>query len=188
MNMSTQSDGEWQAGKTTLLARPAKSLTQTSYDHKPLVAMVPNGIVNKAAIHSISLVGGICDAATTAAGKSLTPAGPRAHETKVHQHRLQMAHDPWPRPGGSDLSLRQMQILELLCQGKTVSQIGRSLGLSFHTVRTHVTRSYQKMKVANRTAAVVAFLNTKGAGNKETRNSVEFCPSCGRNLAIDKSL
>jgi len=147
MNMSTQSDGEWQVGKTTLLTRPAKSLTQTSYDHKPSGAMIPNGIVNKAA-----------------------------------------AHDPLPRSGDSDLSLRQMQILELLCQGKTMSQISRSLGLSFHTVRTHVTRSYQKMKVANRTAAVVAFLNTKGAGNQETRNSVEFCPSCGCNLAIDKSL
>lgn len=49
---------------------------------------------------------------------------------------------------------RQRQILALVAQGLTDAQIGRRLGLSSATVSKHLTRSYARLGVPNRAAAV----------------------------------
>jgi DNA-binding CsgD family transcriptional regulator len=127
------------------------------------------------------------DRARTADRVSFGPGGWLTHNAKAHAFRDRKALDCIPGQMNCDLSLRQAQVLELLCQGMTVRKISRHLGLSFDTVRTHIKRSYQKLNVANRTAAVVAFLHTRGMNGPETRNSVKFCPSCGCNLAVASS-
>ena len=61
------------------------------------------------------------------------------------------------RPGGASAGMptrRQRQILELVAEGLTDAQVGRRLGLTAATVSKHLTRSYARLGVPNRAAAV----------------------------------
>ena len=54
------------------------------------------------------------------------------------------------------LTERQMDVLELMMQGKSNKLICRALGIAEPTVKNHVTAILKALKVSNRTAAVVA--------------------------------
>ena len=56
------------------------------------------------------------------------------------------------------LTKRQREILELVAKGLTNEDIGGVLGLSFATVRSHVTGILAALDVTNRTEAAARFL------------------------------
>jgi DNA-binding CsgD family transcriptional regulator len=56
--------------------------------------------------------------------------------------------------GDLGLSLRELEVLQLLAQGNTSKHIARSLNLSSHTVDTYLRRIYVKLGVHTSTAAV----------------------------------
>jgi two-component system, NarL family, nitrate/nitrite response regulator NarL len=63
-------------------------------------------------------------------------------------------------PAGSEpdvalLTLRQLEVLSRVCQGKTNKQIATELGLSEKTVKAHVTAIFKVLGVVNRTQAVL---------------------------------
>jgi DNA-binding CsgD family transcriptional regulator len=58
------------------------------------------------------------------------------------------------RPGPS-LSPRETEILEWIALGKSNDVIGSILGISTHTVGTHVRRIFAKLQTTNRTEAVI---------------------------------
>ena len=69
-----------------------------------------------------------------------------------------------PAPGGITqstepdvalLTLRQLEVLSRLCQGKTNKQVATELGLSEKTVKAHVTAIFKVLGVVNRTQAVL---------------------------------
>jgi len=62
------------------------------------------------------------------------------------------------RPPGSDLSAREMQVLELIVQGLSNREIGDSLGISEATVKWHVNIILGRLHVADRTQAAVTAL------------------------------
>ncbi len=57
-----------------------------------------------------------------------------------------------------DLSRRELEVLAVMATGATNSQIGRSLGISQHTVRNHVQSLMRKLGVSTRTDAVATGL------------------------------
>jgi len=57
------------------------------------------------------------------------------------------------------LSPREVQVLELVAVGHTNAEIGRELHISEATVKTHLLRSFSKLDVSDRTAAVTAARN-----------------------------
>jgi DNA-binding NarL/FixJ family response regulator len=59
------------------------------------------------------------------------------------------------RPSDLGLSIRQLDVLELIMQGKTNKGIGRELNLAEPTVKNHVTAILKALKVTNRTEAVI---------------------------------
>jgi two-component system, NarL family, nitrate/nitrite response regulator NarL len=66
------------------------------------------------------------------------------------------AADPaQPAPDVSLLTLRQVEVLSRVCQGKTNKQIATELGLSEKTVKAHVTAIFKVLGVVNRTQAVL---------------------------------
>jgi DNA-binding NarL/FixJ family response regulator len=67
--------------------------------------------------------------------------------------RLRSAPDEEP-PARETLSARETEVLILVGRGLTNAQIGRELFVSEATVKTHLLRSYAKLGVSGRTAAV----------------------------------
>ncbi len=54
----------------------------------------------------------------------------------------------------SELSPRELEILQLLAEGCTNKQVGHALGISDNTVRHHVNNILEKLQVSDRTEAV----------------------------------
>ncbi|MHB8613350.1 MAG: response regulator transcription factor [Candidatus Dormibacteraceae bacterium] len=59
-------------------------------------------------------------------------------------------------------SPRQRDILDLASRGLTDKEIAAQLGLSVHTVRTHLGRVYRENKLHNKAEAVAAWLSSRG--------------------------
>jgi DNA-binding NarL/FixJ family response regulator len=57
-----------------------------------------------------------------------------------------------------DLSRREIEVLRLVARGRTNAEIGRELLISEATVKTHLLRTFGKLEVSDRTAAVTAAL------------------------------
>jgi DNA-binding CsgD family transcriptional regulator len=52
------------------------------------------------------------------------------------------------------LTPREREVMELFGHGSTYAEVGRMLGMSINTVRTHVRRSYEKLHVCSKAEAV----------------------------------
>lgn len=59
-----------------------------------------------------------------------------------------------------DLTERELEVLKLIGAGKNNLEIAETLGISEATVKTHVTRIFQKLNVRDRTEAVVFAFNS----------------------------
>ena len=57
-------------------------------------------------------------------------------------------------PDAESLSVREVELLERIVQGDTEAVIADRLGISPHTVRTHIKNIYRKLRVPSRAAAV----------------------------------
>lgn len=70
------------------------------------------------------------------------------------------AHSTWlPTYGGrqvtaSELSQRELDVLRLLTQGLSHEEIGRTLRLTDHTVKSFIRATYRKIGVTRRSQAV----------------------------------
>ena len=53
------------------------------------------------------------------------------------------------------LTAREIDVVRLLSRGCTYSQIGDRLGISVHTVTSHIKNSYRKLEVRTAAAAVM---------------------------------
>jgi DNA-binding NarL/FixJ family response regulator len=75
----------------------------------------------------------------------------------IARHLLRrFAPDPEPAPeeDAPHLSAREVEVLELVVKGFTFPEIAELLGISAHTVTTHVRRIYRKLEVRSRAEAV----------------------------------
>lgn len=66
------------------------------------------------------------------------------------------------------LSLREIEVLNNMAEGKTNLEISFSLRISVRTVEKHIERVYKKLGVNTRTGAVVLFLNNKDLSHGAT--------------------
>jgi DNA-binding NarL/FixJ family response regulator len=60
------------------------------------------------------------------------------------------------QPAPTSLSAREVQVLALVAKGKTNAEIGGELHISEATVKTHLLRTFNKLGVSDRTAAVTS--------------------------------
>jgi len=69
--------------------------------------------------------------------------------------------DRMRRPLPADaLSPREVEVLRLVARGLSNPEIGRELSISEATVKTHLLRTFHKLGVSDRTAAVTNFFGT----------------------------
>jgi two-component system NarL family response regulator len=62
------------------------------------------------------------------------------------------------RVSGSDLTSREMEVLELIVQGQSNKEIGSSLSISEATVKSHINNILSKLGVSDRTQAATTAL------------------------------
>lgn len=60
-----------------------------------------------------------------------------------------------------DFTLREEQILKLMCKGNSYKMIGTEIGLTFETIRSYVKKIYEKLQVHSATEAVSKAINEK---------------------------
>jgi two-component system nitrate/nitrite response regulator NarL len=63
---------------------------------------------------------------------------------------------PPGEPEAGSLTVRQIEVLGFLCQGKGNKEIASDFGLSEKTVKTHLSAIFKVLRVVNRTQAVLA--------------------------------
>jgi DNA-binding NarL/FixJ family response regulator len=63
-----------------------------------------------------------------------------------------------PRDEGSPLSPREVQILQHIASGSSTKEVARDLGISSHTVKTHLERIFDKLGANDRAQAVAIAL------------------------------
>jgi DNA-binding NarL/FixJ family response regulator len=59
------------------------------------------------------------------------------------------------------LTSREAEVLRLMARGRTYAQIGEDLGVSLHTVTTHIRNTYRKLGVRSGAAAVMRAVELK---------------------------
>jgi DNA-binding NarL/FixJ family response regulator len=62
-------------------------------------------------------------------------------------------------PSQQHLSAREVEVLGLVAKGRTNAEIGRQLHISEATVKTHLLRTFTKLDVSDRTAAVTTAMS-----------------------------
>lgn len=62
-----------------------------------------------------------------------------------------------PRTGMESLSEREAEVLDLLAQGYLYKEIAVKMGVSYHTIHSHVKHIYEKLHVQSRAQAVAAY-------------------------------
>ena len=88
--------------------------------------------------------------AVRAAARGETVLAPSVASTLVRQVRA---------PAPPALSAREVQVLRLVAAGRTNADIGKELFISEATVKTHLLRVFNKLDVADRTAAVTTAMS-----------------------------
>jgi NarL family two-component system response regulator LiaR len=68
---------------------------------------------------------------------------------------------PAAHPALATLTARELEIAELVAQGRTNAQIGRQLGLSIFTVKNHVSNVLTKLHAQTRTEVAATVLTAK---------------------------
>lgn len=63
------------------------------------------------------------------------------------------------RPVAQTLSAREVEVLRLVAKGLTNADIGRALHITEATVKTHLLRTFAKLEVSDRTAAVTTAMS-----------------------------
>jgi DNA-binding NarL/FixJ family response regulator len=88
-------------------------------------------------------------------GSPISPAIAR-HLLRHFQRETGAPESARPLDGSPALSVREREVLELLARGFRVGEIAERLGISAHTVTTHVRHLYGKLEVRSRGEAVYA--------------------------------
>jgi DNA-binding NarL/FixJ family response regulator len=80
------------------------------------------------------------------------------HLTKTFIEEAQAASGDEPRP--TPLSKREREILQKVADGSTTRQVASELGISPHTVKTHLERIFEKLGANDRAQAVAIAIRT----------------------------
>jgi DNA-binding NarL/FixJ family response regulator len=92
------------------------------------------------------------------ASLKLTHKGGAAMTSQIARKVVQSFHQPQPeKPEPQGLTPREQDVLKLLSHGDYYKEIADALGVSVHTVATHVHNIYEKLHVRSRARAIAKY-------------------------------
>ena len=68
---------------------------------------------------------------------------------------------PTTDPNAAPLTLREHEVVRWISEGKSNRDVAKLLGISLRTVEKHVENIMRKLRVENRTAAVMAWIQSQ---------------------------
>jgi DNA-binding NarL/FixJ family response regulator len=68
------------------------------------------------------------------------------------------------------LSSRELEVLTMVAEGLTNTEVASGVGVSIHAVKFHLGSVYRKLGVANRTEAAAVFFRNLGPVDDGTHN------------------
>ena len=85
---------------------------------------------------------------------------------EIARRVVEAFHQPASKGQAEEINLspRETEILELLCEGLANKEIADRLGISIETVRVHLKHIYEKLHVRSRTEAAMKFRDSREAG------------------------
>jgi DNA-binding NarL/FixJ family response regulator len=98
------------------------------------------------------------------AGEATLPRELAGYLVEELRHEPHPRHPPAPEPGRPELTKREWEVLDLLCDGAGTAEIADRLFLSRVTVRRHVSAILRKLGVSSREEAVQ---RVEGAGRAQ---------------------
>lgn len=113
---------------------------------------VPTSLTSSALIEAVRLVraGGLYVPAD-----ALIDAFNRFSLTSVHENRRVVDDNKTSEPALTTFTDRQLQVLDLLCKGKSNKLIAYELDVQESTVKVHIRQIMRKLKATNRTEAAL---------------------------------
>jgi len=91
-------------------------------------------------------------------------AGGAPMTSEIARRLVEAFREPPPEPSPkSELSAREKEILNLVALGFANKEIGGKLNISYHTVRVHLRRIYERLHVRSRTEALLKYLQEQGS-------------------------
>ena len=95
---------------------------------------------------------------TRTGGSPMSPEIARRVVSFFHQnHAARTPSAELVDPEIENLAPREREVLDLLAKGYLYKEIGEQLGISTHTVNTHIRRIYEKLHVQSRSQAVAKY-------------------------------
>lgn len=99
----------------------------------------------------------------------LSPVALSAVLQAVREAPSEPAQDPAVIRASLGLSTREAEVMDLIAQGRSNSDIAQALFLSEKTVKNHINRLYAKLGVDSRGAAIACWLGTHGGDEARAR-------------------
>ena len=90
-----------------------------------------------------------------------TLAGKLLGEINRQEERLLETTRIYERRKEERLTYRELDVLELICQGMSNNEVAQKLFLSEKTVKNHLTNIFRKLHVSDRTQAVLYAIKNK---------------------------
>ena len=88
------------------------------------------------------------------AGESPISAGIARHLLKRYRSESQPQQDERPNNATTNLTARETDVLSCIAKGYTYGEVATMLGMSTHTVTSHIKKIYRKLEVHSRSEAV----------------------------------
>jgi DNA-binding NarL/FixJ family response regulator len=100
------------------------------------------------------------------ASLKLTHEGGAAMTSQIARKLVQSFQPQPEKPVPNGLTPREQAILKLLARGDYYKEIADSLGISVHTVCTHIRHIYEKLHVRSRTQAIAVYTQSRNGATQ----------------------
>src|SRR6185437_8291208 len=146
VELPPENEGEWEAELVVLTSAQASSVDWRS----SIVSTGVRGVIRRDATPETLVAAIVCAAAGLTVVEGAATTATRPMRVAPHRSRIADSHT-----GQRALTPREREVLALLAEGLALKVVAARLGISEHTVKTHVGSLYEKLGASSRAEAIM---------------------------------